>query len=86
MVGSARLPEPDLAELAAVVEMRHLVANGRAAEIRRLAGATQADVARAVGCSPAAISLWESARRVPSSKLGRRYARALAQLAKGAGL
>jgi DNA-binding transcriptional regulator YiaG len=73
------------AELCAVLDMHTIINLGLAADIRRRAGVSQGDVARALGCTKGAVSLWESGRRVPRGELGRRYAAVLAQLSQKEG-
>ena len=58
-----------------------MVAGRQVAEIRTRCGPlTQGEVARAVGATPAAVSGWESGRRMPSGQMALRYARLLDDL------
>lgn len=64
-------------ELELLMWSRRLLANGQAAEIRRHAGLSQEELARAVPCSAAAICLYESGKRRPRGERARRYAELL---------
>jgi transcriptional regulator with XRE-family HTH domain len=60
---------------------RRATTSGRAAQIRVLAGVTQAEVARELGVTPACVSRWENNSRRPHGELAARYGRLLAALA-----
>lgn len=60
------------------------VRSGQARALRRAAGLSQADVAAAVGGSPAAICRWENGSRQPFGSAGRRYLRFVASLVRAA--
>jgi transcriptional regulator with XRE-family HTH domain len=57
--------------------------SGRAREIRLAADVSQAEIARACGVAPAAVSQWESGQRTPRGEAALRYGRALHMLARG---
>jgi DNA-binding transcriptional regulator YiaG len=54
--------------------------------IRRRARLSQAEIGATVGVSTAAVSRWETGRRVPRGKAAQRYAHLLAALAKRLGV
>ncbi|GAA0426679.1 helix-turn-helix domain-containing protein [Leifsonia naganoensis] len=64
-------------ELRRIAEARQLYRDGTAAEIREQARVSQAEFARGVGASRAAVCLWEAGLRQPSAGLA---VRALALL------
>ncbi len=78
--------DEELEDLRSVALLRQLVREGRVRQFRESAGATQAELAAAVGCTPSAIAQYEAGRRVPRGGIARRYAAALAALQPGAGL
>lgn len=47
--------------------------SGRGRQLREAARLTQADVARLCGVTPTTVSLWESAKRIPSGAAACRY-------------
>lgn len=59
---------------------RRAAATGEAAELRRRAGLSQADMAKPVGVTPQAVARWEHGTRVPRGKAALRYARLLRRL------
>lgn len=56
-------------ELVALSEVRRAVRTGVARRVRELAGVSQAELARALGVTPAAISYFESDDRRPSERV-----------------
>lgn len=60
---------PTLKRLA---EVRNLYSTGEARRIRIAANVSQAEFAKGVGASRAAVCLWESGARHPSTKLALR--------------
>ena len=69
-----------LEDLKSVATARQIVQEGRLRQIRKGGGDTQAALAAAVGCTPSAISQYESGLRVPTDAMARRLAAALAAL------
>ncbi len=67
-------------ELTRLLRVRHLTGSGRARAIRLGCGLSQAEVAGAVGVSPACVWMWEARRRVPHGPAAERYERVLALL------
>lgn len=67
----------DVVELSNV---RAAVMSGKAREVRQAANISQAEAARAIGVSAAAVSRWECGRRLPTGPHALRYARLLAAL------
>lgn len=61
--------------------MREQLRGGGAVTIRKSAGLSQEELAQALDCTPGAVSLWESGRRVPRGDLAARYASLLEELA-----
>lgn len=53
-------------ELRRIAEARRLYREGTAADIRELSRVSQAEFARGIGASRAAVCLWEGGRRQPS--------------------
>lgn len=64
-----------------IIEGREAAASGRGERIRRAAELTQADIARAVGVQPAAVSHWETGLRRPLGPAAVRYALTLREIA-----
>jgi len=73
-------------ELRSITLVRQLVREGQLRQVREAGGATQAEIARAAGCTPSAIAQYEAGARVPRSDIARRLADALAALPQGDGL
>jgi transcriptional regulator with XRE-family HTH domain len=69
-------------ELSLLIEGRSAASTGRGARMRETAGLSQAELARLVGVTSAAISRWEAGERVPSETYSIRYARALRKIAQ----
>jgi transcriptional regulator with XRE-family HTH domain len=67
-------------EVAMLIEARAAARSGHAARVRTAADLTQAEVARLVGVTPAAVSLWESGSRRPRGEAALRWARLLRDL------
>jgi DNA-binding transcriptional regulator YiaG len=67
----------DLIEL---FEARRLASTGEAHKIRAACGLSLADIAAAIGRTPATVSRWEHAQTVPYGAAARRYGRLLAEL------
>jgi transcriptional regulator with XRE-family HTH domain len=63
-------------EALSIAQLRHDLRTGRFREIRKRAGLSQPDVARAVGTDPPMVSRWETGKSQP----GRAYALKLADL------
>jgi transcriptional regulator with XRE-family HTH domain len=74
----------DIQSIALVSEARKAAMSGRASELRREAQLSQAEVARAVGVTAAAVSRWESGQRSPSGDLAVRYAELLRVIERAA--
>jgi DNA-binding transcriptional regulator YiaG len=70
------------ATLSSLAEARRAASNGRAKATRQAARISQAEIARAVGVSPACISRWESGTRLPKGEAAQRYAEIIRQLAR----
>ncbi len=66
----------------AIIDARELAESGRAAELRRAAGLSQADVADTCGVTEAAVSRWESGKRSPRGARARAYAQLLNELSR----
>ena len=66
----------EMSDVLAAAQVRADLRSGRAREIRKRAGLTQADVARAVGVVQPTVAAWEAGRRVPPAS----YALKLADL------
>ncbi len=66
----------ELSDVLAAAQVRADLRSGRAKEIRKRAGLSQADIARALGVGQPAVAAWETGRRAP----GARYAVKLAEL------
>lgn len=64
-----------------LVWMRRAAATGTARAIRETAGLSLAEVAREVGVTKAAVSRWETGKRVPRGEAAVAYARLLRALA-----
>lgn len=73
-----------ITDLARLQRVRAAAANGRAREVRKRAGLTQAEIADAIGVSQPTIGLWETGKRVPRGAPALRYAEALETLEQGA--
>jgi transcriptional regulator with XRE-family HTH domain len=71
--------------VAEVTWARRLAKNGTARLIREGAGLSTVELARELGVSPGAVSLWERGRRVPRGDVAERYAQVLRQLIGGGG-
>jgi transcriptional regulator with XRE-family HTH domain len=69
-------------DLALALQGREWARSGRGARIRRVAGVTQAQLAREIGVDPMTVSRWERGERVPRDAQAIRYARVLALLAE----
>jgi transcriptional regulator with XRE-family HTH domain len=67
--------------LTLAIEGVEFARSGRGARIRRNAGVTQAQLAREIGVTTAAISRWETGRRTPRDAQAAEYARVLRTLA-----
>jgi transcriptional regulator with XRE-family HTH domain len=67
-------PLPDL------ILARRLARSGTARRIRLAAGLTQAELARAIGCSHTAVSQIERGLRSPRPELALRYASVLSRM------
>jgi DNA-binding transcriptional regulator YiaG len=65
------------AHLALLVAAREAVTNGRGVAIRRAAGLSQGELARAAGVSAASVSRWEAGVRLPTGEAALKYARIL---------
>ena len=70
-------------DLLLVAQARADAKSGRAREIRRAAGVSQAEVAGTCRVAPAAVSLWETGHRVPRGQPAVRYGRVLRMLDAG---
>lgn len=76
--GGGKRPVMDATEEAlAVVRVRTWLISGRARDIRKRAGLSQADVGRAIGTDGPQISRWESGKAVPYFDSALRLARLL---------
>jgi transcriptional regulator with XRE-family HTH domain len=71
------MPMTDLERIAWV---RRLARNGGARAIRQAAGVSASEVARSIGASPGAVSLWERGLRLPREAAALRYAALLENL------
>src|SRR5262249_34647614 len=71
------------ANLKLLVEARAAASSGSGIEVRRAAGLSQGELARAAGINPATLSRWESQERQPSGDAALRYARVLRVLEGG---
>jgi|RhiMetdeSRZDD1v2_1073273.scaffolds.fasta_scaffold20188_11 DNA-binding transcriptional regulator YiaG len=78
--GAATIGPMTKSEVLAAVRARMLLDSGRAREIRKRAGVTREDVARAIGTSGSAVTHWESGIRRPRTKLAARYGQLLDEL------
>jgi transcriptional regulator with XRE-family HTH domain len=67
-------------EIHQTVQGREAARGGRGARLRRNAGVTQAELARAIGVHPLTISRWERGQRVPRGPNAVAYARTLEEL------
>ena len=64
-----------------LVEARAATRTGSAARLRRSAGLSQSEIARAASVNPATVYRWESGERQPTGAAAIRYARVLRVLA-----
>jgi DNA-binding transcriptional regulator YiaG len=80
LVGMTTTLDPSFAKL---VEVRAAVRSGKARQLRESAGISQAEVAAAIGVTPAAVSRWEAGARKPTGLAAQRYAQLLDLLARG---
>jgi transcriptional regulator with XRE-family HTH domain len=64
-------------ELSLLIEGRTAANSGRSERLREAAGLTQADLARLVGVTAAAVSRWEAGLRTPRGTSAIAYAKAL---------
>lgn len=72
------------AQMRRISEARKAFATGEALKLRLAANVSQAEFARAVGSSPASVSLWESGQRTPGSDFALKCWSALATLRRAA--
>lgn len=70
----------EMSDVLAAAQARADLQSGRAREIRKRAGLTQADVARACGVGQPTVASWEAGRRVPPTKYAVKLAELLWQL------
>lgn len=70
----------ELSDMLAAAQVRADLRSGRAREIRRRAGLTQAAVGRVVGVGQATVAAWETGRRVPGAAHAARLAELLWRL------
>jgi DNA-binding transcriptional regulator YiaG len=64
-----------------LLDLRALLGNGSARQIRESAGLSAVAVARQLDVSPATVTRWEQGIRFPRGANARRYARLLRRLA-----
>ena len=64
-----------------LLDLRAMLDNGEARQIRERAGLTSTQLARRLDVSPAAVTRWEQGIRFPRGANARRYARLLQRLA-----
>jgi DNA-binding transcriptional regulator YiaG len=64
-----------------LVEMRDMLKDGRARQIRERCGLSASAVARDLKVTPGAVLMWERGTRAPSGSNALRYARMLRRLA-----
>jgi len=64
-----------------LIEAREAARSGRGAQLRRAAGLSQGEMAKALGLSGAAISRWEAGERRPAGDAAVAYARLLRAIA-----
>ena len=69
-------------DLALIAQTRAQLADGSARLRREAAGIRVGEMAAALDVSPQAVSMWESARRVPTAANALAYARAMAAVAR----
>ncbi len=69
-------------DLFLLLEARESARTGRGARVRAAADLSQAEVARRIGVTPSAVSLWESRSRRPRGAPALRWARLLRELAE----
>lgn len=69
-------------DVALLIEARDAAASGRGARLRAAAGLSQAELAAAVGVTPACISRWEAGARRPRGGAAVAYGQLLHALAK----
>jgi len=70
-------------EISLLMEAREAALSGRAARLRRAAGLSQREVARAVGVTAGCITRWENGERRPTGKVAVEYGRVLREIAEG---
>lgn len=68
-------------ELSLLIEVRDAAQSGRARRLRLAAGLAQADIAGAIGVTPAAVTRWEAGDRRPHGAPAVAYAQLLRHLA-----
>lgn len=69
-------------ELTLLIEGRTAASSGRGERLRKAAGLCQSDLARLVGCTPAAVNRWEAGTRIPSGPSAIAYAKALRRISR----
>ena len=74
------LPADLSPEVQLLVDVRRWVRDGRARDLRRRAGLSQSEAARAVGVSRRTINSWEHAAHMPTGARALAYGRLLAGL------
>ena len=79
----ATTASPRTTDLSLLIEAREAAASGRAARLRRAAGLSQREVARAVGVTPGCITRWELGERRPTGAVAAEYGRVLREIAEG---
>jgi transcriptional regulator with XRE-family HTH domain len=67
-------------DLGAISVVRRAAKDGTARRVRRAAGVSLGEVARACGVEPQTVLRWESGQRSPRARAAERYATALAAL------
>jgi DNA-binding transcriptional regulator YiaG len=70
-------------EIRLLIEAREAAGSGRAARLRRAAGLSQREVARAVGVTAGCITRWENGERRPTGPAALEYGRVLREIAEG---
>lgn len=68
------MTRPDLVDLA---DLREMVADGRARQLRESANLSRADIGRAAGIGEVTVWRWENGKRRPTGSAALRYARVL---------
>jgi DNA-binding XRE family transcriptional regulator len=74
--------DPATAAISFLASTRELARSGRAAELRRAAGVSLRDVARAVGVDDSTIWRWETGQSRPRADAALRYGQVLHELAR----